>query len=87
MSQKNERANQRLESPESKNDLSPKSGAASIRALGVGLLMAGSAAGTLAGTLSVTEEVELRASPAQTWAVISDFQRWQTWHPAFATTK
>ena len=87
MSQKNERANQRLESPESKNDLSPKSGAASIRALGVGLLMAGSAAGALAGTLSVTEEVELRASPAQTWAVISDFQRWQTWHPAFATTK
>ena len=52
-----------------------KSGAASIRAFGVGLLMAGSAAGALAGTLSVTEEVELRTSPARTWAVISDFQR------------
>ena len=87
MSQKNERANQRIESPESRNDLSSKSGAASIRAFGVGLLMAGSATGAVAGTLSVTEEVELRTSPARTWAVISDFQRWQAWHPAFATTK
>jgi hypothetical protein len=32
-------------------------------------------------------EVELAASPARTWAVIKDFQRWQTWHPAFATTE
>ncbi len=84
-----DRPKQGLESPELKNEPAPKSGsgASSIRALGVGLLMAGSAAGALAGTLSVTEEVELAASPARTWAAIKDFQRWQTWHPAFVTTE
>ena len=78
-----------LEAPDSMKDPAAKSGSgvASIRALGVGLLMAGSAAGALAGTLSVTEEVQLAAPPAKTWAVIKDFQRWQTWHPAFATTE
>jgi len=72
-----------------KSDIAPKStsGAGSIRAIGVGLLMAGSAAGAFAGTLSVSEEVELAASPAATWAVIEDFRRWQNWHPAFASTE
>jgi hypothetical protein len=89
MFKNNDGPNQGLESTESKKNLASKSGsgAASIRALGVGLLMAGSAASALAGTLSVTEEVELTASPARAWAVINDFQRWQTWHPAFASTE
>jgi hypothetical protein len=51
--------------------------------------MAGSAAGALAagGVLSVKEEVVLASSPAKTWAAIKDFQEWQTWHPAFASTE
>ena len=89
MSHINEGANESLEAQELKKDSATKAslGAASIRSLGVGLLMAGSAAGALAGTLSVSEEVELAATPARTWSVIKDFQRWQTWHPAFATTE
>jgi hypothetical protein len=89
MSKRNEALNQALESHEVKSDATAKSrsGAASIRALGIGLFLAGSAASALAGTLSVTEEVELAASPAQTWAVIQDFRHWQTWHPAFAATE
>jgi hypothetical protein len=75
-----------LGSPASKNNVAPKSGTVS-RAIGVGLLLAGNAAAALAGTLSVTEEVELAAPPARTWAVVNDFERWQTWHPAFATTE
>jgi len=57
--------------------------------LGVGLVIAGSAAGALAngGTITVREEVEVAATPAQAWAAIKDFQSWQTWHPAFASTK
>ena len=89
MSHINAGANESLEAQELKKDSASKagSGASSIRSLGVGLLMAGSAAGALAGTLSVSEEVELAATPARTWSVIKDFQRWQTWHPAFATTE
>jgi hypothetical protein len=89
MSNLNDGANEGLESQDMKTDSATKvgSGAASILSLGVGLLMAGSAAGALAGTLSVSEEIELAASPARTWAVIKDFQRWQTWHPAFASTE
>lgn len=85
----NDGLNQGLESKESKKNLASKSGAgaASLRAVSVGLLMAGSAASAFAGTLSVTEEVELKAPPARTWAVINDFQRWQAWHPAFASTQ
>ena len=85
----NDGPNQGLEGKESKKNLASKSesGAVSIRNLGVGLLMAGSALNVFAGTFSVTEEVELKASPARTWAVINDFQRWQTWHPAFASTE
>ena len=88
MSNCNDRPNHGLNSTESKKNVSKSGcGAASMRALGVGLLMASSAAGALAATQSVTEEVELTASPSQTWAVINDFQRWQAWHPAFASTE
>ena len=63
--------------------------AASIRSLGLGLLMALSAAGALAAgkALSVTEKVDLAAAPAQTWEVIKDFDGWQAWHPAFVSTE
>ena len=61
---------------------------APLRCLGVGLLMAGAAAGALAGgrTVSVTETVNLAAAPSQTWEKIKDFNGWQAWHPAFAST-
>jgi hypothetical protein len=62
---------------------------ASIRFLGLGLLMAGAAASALAAgeTLSVSEKIDLAASPSQAWATIKDFNGWQSWHPAFASTK
>jgi len=62
---------------------------APIRSLGVGLMMAGAAAGALAAdrTVSVTEAVNLAAPPSQTWEKIRDFSSWQAWHPAFAGTE
>ena len=62
---------------------------APIRALGVGLMMAGAAAAAQATdkTVSVTEAVNLAAPPSQTWEKIKDFNSWQTWHPAFANTE
>jgi hypothetical protein len=38
-------------------------------------------------TVSVTEKVDLAASPEQAWDAIKDFQGWQKWHPAFAQTQ
>lgn len=35
---------------------------------------------------TVTEEVNLAAAPSKTWEKIKDFDRWQDWHPAFAST-
>lgn len=63
--------------------------AAAVRSLGIGLLMAGGAAGSLAAgtTLSVKEEVRLAAPPSKTWAILEDFAGWPDWHPAFATTE
>ena len=61
----------------------------SIPSLGIGLMMAAVAtSGALAadGRLSVTEKVDLSAAPARTWDTIKDFNGWQSWHPAFATT-
>lgn len=37
-------------------------------------------------TLSVTEKVDLLATPSQAWEAIKDFKGWQAWHPAFAST-
>lgn len=37
-------------------------------------------------TLSVTEKVDLLATPSQVWEAIKDFNGWQAWHPAFAST-
>jgi hypothetical protein len=63
----------------------------SIRSFYVGLLMAGvTAAAPAAGvgkTISVTEKVDLAASPSRTWSAVRDFMGWQVWHPAFAGTQ
>jgi hypothetical protein len=55
----------------------------------VGLLAVIAAAGSTHAadrTVSVTERVDLTASPAKTWDAIKDFSNWQAWHPAFAST-
>ncbi len=51
--------------------------------------MAGvTAAAPAAGrTITVTEKVDLPASPSRSWEAIRDFMGWQSWHPAFASTK
>jgi hypothetical protein len=66
----------------------PSTSAASVLSLGLGFLMACAAGGALAGgkPLSVTEEVYLAAAPSKTWETIKDFNHWQDWHPAFAST-
>ena len=38
-------------------------------------------------TVSVTEAVNLSAPSSQTWEKIKEFNGWQAWHPAFASTK
>ncbi|HSI55303.1 MAG: SRPBCC family protein [Ramlibacter sp.] len=61
----------------------------SIRSFYAGLLMAGvtATAPAAAGTITVTEKVDLAASPARAWDTIRDFMGWQDWHPAFAKTE
>ena len=65
------------------------SSTARFRTVGIGLLMAWCAAGALAAgkSVSVTESVDLATAPAQTWEAIKDFNGWQSWHPAFASTE
>ncbi len=62
---------------------------ASIRSLGLGLLMAFAAVGVFAAgkSLSVSEKVDLTAPPAKVWSTIKDFNGWQGWHPAIASTE
>ncbi len=38
-------------------------------------------------TVSVSEKVDLAATPAKTWDRIHDFMAWPAWHPAFASTQ
>src|SRR4030095_9113852 len=66
----------------------PGTSTAPVLSLGLGFLMACATGGVLAGDkpLSVTEEVYLAATPSKTWEKIKDFNRWQDWHPAFAST-
>jgi hypothetical protein len=61
----------------------------SIPSLGIGLMLAAAATTCAVAadkSYSVTEQVDLKAAPARTWATIQDFKGWQTWHPAFAST-
>jgi len=56
--------------------------------LGIGLLLAFAASSALAAEkmVAVSEAVDLAVSPARIWSAIKDFDRWQSWHPAFAGT-
>lgn len=60
----------------------------SFRFFTAGLLMAFAATGALAAgkTLSISEKVEVAAPPAKVWDTIKDFNGWQNWHPAIAST-
>ena len=76
--------------PDQKKEIAqePSTSTAPVLSLGLGFLMACATGGALAGgkPLSVTEEVYLAAAPSKTWEKIKDFNRWQDWHPAFAST-
>jgi Polyketide cyclase / dehydrase and lipid transport len=37
--------------------------------------------------LSITETIDLSAAPSRVWEAIKDFNGWQAWHPAFASTE
>jgi hypothetical protein len=77
-------------SPDQKKEITqkPSMSTAPLRSLGLAILMTCAATGALAAgkTLSVTEKVDLAAAPSKTWDTIKDFNGWQTWHPAFAST-
>jgi Polyketide cyclase / dehydrase and lipid transport len=62
-----------------------------VSLLGGGLLVA---AGARAGydeeagqRVTVSEKVDVAATPAKTWDRIQDFMAWPAWHPAFASTQ
>lgn len=63
--------------------------AAVHRSLGILLSLALATGGALAAgkTLSVTEKVDVAATPAKTFAAIKDFDGWQNWHPAIGGTE
>jgi mxaD protein len=59
-----------------------------VRRVAVGIAAALLAAGSFAGNaLSLKEKVELSAPPEKAWALIKDFDGWQNWHPAVASTE
>ena len=62
--------------------------AALVRFLGLSFAIAALATGASAAgqTLSVTEKAELPVPPAKTWDAIKDFDGWQNWHPAIASS-
>lgn len=63
--------------------------AAGHRTFGILLSLAFATGGALAAgkTLSVTEKVDVAATPAKTFAAIKDFDSWQNWHPAIGGTE
>ncbi|WP_428423107.1 SRPBCC family protein [Methylibium sp.] len=63
--------------------------AAGNRSLGILLALAFATGGALAAgkTLSVTEKVDLPVAPAKAFDTIKDFDGWQGWHPAVASTE
>lgn len=62
--------------------------AALVRSLGFGVVIAVLATTAFAAskTLSVTEKADLPVPPAKTWETIKNFDGWQSWHPAIAST-
>jgi len=65
--------------------------AVTIAILGGGSLVAAGARAAYdeeAGrSVTVSEKVDVAATPAQTWDRIQDFMAWPAWHPAFASTQ
>ena len=59
-----------------------------VRHTVAGLVLAlGASSGFAANVLSVKEKVELSVTPEKAWDVIKDFDGWQNWHPAVASTE
>ncbi|HSC65983.1 MAG TPA: SRPBCC family protein [Caldimonas sp.] len=62
-----------------------------IALVGGGLLVAEGASAAydeaVGQTVTVTEKVDVAATPAKTWDRIQDFMAWPAWHPAFASTQ
>ena len=59
-----------------------------VQAVGLGALMAVAVAVPAAErAVSVVETVQLGAAASRTWGAVRDFGAWQSWHPAFASTR
>jgi hypothetical protein len=59
-----------------------------VRHLVAGLALAVGANAVWAGNaLSVREKVEVSVPPEKAWDMIKDFDSWQSWHPAVASTE
>ena len=59
-----------------------------VQAVALGALMAvATAAPATERTVSVVETVQLGTSPTKIWTTIRNFDTWQSWHPAFASTQ
>jgi len=74
-------------------DKNKPAGSTATRTAALGVVLAAAAAGAVTGTMasertvSVTESVDVAATPARTWYAIQDFRDWPSWHPAFASTE
>jgi Polyketide cyclase / dehydrase and lipid transport len=62
--------------------------AALIRSLGLGIVIAVLSTPVFSAgkTLSVTQSADLSVPPAKAWETIKNFDGWQSWHPAIAST-
>ena len=59
-----------------------------VRRIAVALAVALCATSVLAANvISVKEKVELSVPPEKVWDLIKDFDSWQNWHPAVASTE
>ena len=60
---------------------------ASLRLAAAAGLAIFATAALAAGKLTVTETVQLGAPADKVWEKVKDFDKWQGWHPAVASTK
>lgn len=58
-----------------------------MRSLVLGLAGAALSLNAAAAGLKVEEKAELPVAPDKAWAAIKDFDSWQNWHPAVASTE
>jgi hypothetical protein len=70
-------------------DKNKPAGSTATRTAALGVVLAAAVSGAMAAdrTVSVTESVDVAATPARTWYTIQDFRDWPSWHPAFASTE